>query len=392
MHWKSILGKALHRLSTYRYSSFKKSPYEVLGVKTTASQAEIKKSFIELTKKYHPDKNPDTKEKYTEINEAYQILSNMLKRKEYDNGPRDEDYDEEEPYDFHMKNEFTGFKYDDYGADWEFEDGENHFESVFRDYDDFFKFPESTYKQAKAVKGTNILIDIEISFPEAINGSKKEILFWKRDVCTVCEGAKSKPGTLPIKCKACECTGSKSVRDGNTIIKTECRKCSGKGYIIKEKCESCKGEGTEFIQKKEIIIIPRGVRNGHEIKLIGKGNKGDHGGQRGDICVILNLIKDDYYRIDGYDLHVEKPITLSKSILGGEEIVETLDGEKLVTVPKYSGNHSFSVLKGKGLKGLHDEDIRGDLYVWFRVQLPEDLSEDQKNILNKIKILESSQK
>jgi molecular chaperone DnaJ len=389
MQLNSIFTRRLHSIIKHSYSAFKRNPYDVLGIRKTASKGEIKKAFIELTKKYHPDRNPDTKDKYAEINNAYQILSNDIKRKDLDKRPEEYEEDEvEEPYDFHNRNEFTGFHYDNYGGDWEFEEGENHFESVFRDYDDFFKFPESTYKQAKAVKGTNILIEIEISFPEAINGCRREILFWKRDVCTICEGSKSKPGTTPIKCKACDCTGSKSVRDGNTIIKTECRKCVGKGYIIKEKCESCKGEGVEFVQKKEMIIIPRGVRNGHEIKLFGKGNKGDHGGQRGDICIVLQLVKDDYYRIDGYDLHIEKEITLSRSILGGEEIVETLEGDKVVNVPRHFGNNSYVVLQGKGLKGLHDEDLRGDLYVWFRVKLPETISDDQKEVLDKIKKLE----
>ena len=362
----------------------KKNPYETLGISRNSSKKEIKKAFINLTKLYHPDKNPDSKEKYTEINEAYQTLSNESKRRTFE----EKDEEEEEPIDINMKGNFKGFQYDDYGADWEFEEGENHFESVFRDYDDFFKFPESTYKQQKPVKGTNIDVHINLSFPEAVNGSVKEILFWKRDVCTICEGSKSKPGVLPIKCKSCDCTGSKHVHDGNTTIKTECRNCGGKGFLIKEKCEGCQGSGVEFIKHIERVVIPRGVKDGFEIKLSEQGNKGDFGGKRGDICIFLHLIKDDYFKIDGYDLHIEKKISLSKSILGGIEEVETLEGKQEVKVPKHTGGNSAVCLENQGLKGLHDQSMRGDLYVWFRVELPEKVNAEQMEILKKLKGLE----
>jgi molecular chaperone DnaJ len=374
----------MSRLAKYLYSQKKKTPYELLGISRTATKQEIKKAFINLTKKYHPDKNPDFKDLYSEINNAYQILSNELKRKEYDQ----EDLDEEEPFDVNLKNEFQGFHYDDYGSDWQFEDGENHFESVFRDYDDFFKFPESTYKQEKAIKGKNIILHIDLTFPEALNGSRKEITFLKKDVCTTCEGARSQPGTTPIKCKVCDCTGAKSIRDGNTIIKTECRNCNGKGYIIKHKCKKCEGEGTEFIEHSEIVDIPRGVRNGHEIRLHGKGNKGDHGGLRGDVSIVIRLVKDEYFQLDGYDVHVDHYISLSKSMLRGTETIETLDGEVKVQIPKLNSQNAYVKLEGKGLRGLHNEDVRGDFYIWFKVKIPEKISVEQMGVLKKIKELE----
>lgn len=384
MQHNLFFAKKLFRVLKRQFTNTQKNPYDILGIKKSASRKEIKKAFIKLTKEFHPDKNPEHGQKYREINNAYQTLSNETKRKQFD----EVEEDIEEPYDFGLRSEFTGFHYDDYGSDWQFEDGENHFESVFRDYDDFFKFPESTYKQEKAIKGTNIVLDVDVTFPEAINGVVKKVNFWKKDVCSVCEGTRSKPGTVPIKCKKCECTGSQTIRDGDTVIKSECRRCNGKGFIIKEKCEKCRGNGTEYIVHHEIVNIPRGIKNGHEIRLHGKGNKGDHGGQRGDVSIVLRLIQDDYYRIDGYDLHIEKPISLSKSVLGGEEIVETLEGELAVEVPKHVGADSVVKMEKKGLKGLDDGDYRGDLYIWFRVALPEKISDAQLEVLNRIKNLE----
>ena len=376
---------SLTRLPRNHFSSQHPTPYEILGVSRIATKKEIKKAFNDLTKLYHPDKDPDHQDKYTEINNAYQTLSNEAKRSAYDH----QDILEEEPFDMDFHKDFGGFEYEEYGSDWHFEAGENNnYERVFRDYDDFFKFPESTYRKQTAVKGQNILINLELSFPEAVNGSAKEVTFYKRDVCRTCEGARSRPGTTPIKCKACDCTGCKSVREGDTVIKTECRRCNGKGYIIKEKCLTCEGEGTEYIEHSEVVHIPRGVRNGHEIRLLGKGNKGDHGGLRGDVSIVVRLVRDEYYKVDGYDLHVDKHISLSKSILGGDEVVETIDGEVTVQVPKHTGGMSCVKLEDKGLKGLHDEEVRGDFYVWFRVMIPEKISVQQLEVLRKIKDLE----
>lgn len=393
-----MLRKLHHRLikTIIRHKNqdiFKEDLYGEMGLRKSATPSEIKRAFVQLTKQYHPDANkaPSAKERYRKINEAYQVLSNATRKSEYDNFQKNLEAFEEEPemYDFTENSEFEGFFYDDYEGDGS--GTGNDFNTKFRDYNDFFKFPESAYKQEKAIRGKNILLDIPITFPEAVNGVMKQISFMKRDVCPECEGSRSKPGSVPIKCRKCDATGTLTLNKDGTQIHLQCRPCEGKGFIIQEKCDYCDGKGVSTEEQFEDVWIDRGVKDREIIALKGKGNKGDHGGVRGDLILQIRLVEDQRYQIDGSDIFVERDVTISEAMLGFESQIETLDGPRKLTVK--AGTKDRTIIKFPGL-GLildptADDEEKGDFYVIIRIVFDKNMSREQREIWEKIKMMES---
>lgn len=397
--WARWLCRRIQRHNTR--SNFKEDLYGELGLKKSATPSEIKRAFVQLTKQFHPDTNraPTAKVRYRKINEAYQVLKNATKKSEYDHFLKNAEAYEEEPevYDFSENSEFEGFFYDDFGeggGGGGASGGGNDFNSVFRDFSDFFKFPESTYKQERAVKGKNITLNVNISFPEAVNGVMKQISFLKRDICPECEGSRSKSGSVPIKCRKCQATGIQMVMKENTQLHLQCRPCDGKGFIIQEICDYCTGKGVSNEENFEDVWISRGVRDKEVIMLKGRGNKGDCGGVRGDLILQIRLVEDQRFRIEGNDIYVEREVTIAEAMLGLETSVETLDGPRKLIISPRTHDRTMIRFPGLGLvkvalSEMEEMEEKGDLFVVVRILFSKEMTDQQRSILAQIRDLET---
>lgn len=351
----------------------KRDYYEVLGVPKDASERDLKKAYRKLAMKYHPDRNPDNKEsedKFKEINEAYEILSDSEKRSRYDQyghagfsngGPGG-------------GSGFGGFD-DIFGGS-----GFGGFEDIFGD---IFGSSRGRRKSGPQ-KGADLRYRMNISFEEAAFGAEKEVKIQRDEECDTCSGTGAKPGTSKKTCNVCNGTGE--IREvqrtmfGNMMNVRPCHTCSGTGKIIETPCKSCSGSGSVKKSKTINIKIPAGVDEGSTIKLHGEGEMGLKGGPRGDLYVILNVMPHKIFKREGYDIYCEIPITFVQAALGDELEVPTIDGKVKYKIAEGTQSGTVFRLKGKGVKHIRS-DIRGDQYVKVVIETPKNLTAKQKEIL-----------
>ena len=355
----------------------KRDYYEVLGVSKDADDAAIKKAYRALAKKYHPDMNPgdaEAEKKFKEASEAYAVLSDAEKRRQYDQFG-------------HAAFEggaggaggFGGFDFN--GAD---------FGDIFGDiFGDLFGGGGRRGGRANngPMKGANIRKSIRITFEEAVFGCKKELEVILKDPCTTCGGTGAKPGTSPETCPKCGGKGqvvytSQSFFGTVQNVQT-CPNCGGSGKVIKEKCTSCSGTGYTSSKKKIEVTIPAGIDNGQSVRIREKGEPGTNGGPRGDLLVEVNVSRHPIFQRQDMHIFSTVPITFAQAALGADIRIKTVDGEVIYTVKPGTKTDTKVRLKGKGVPSLRNTQVRGDHYVTLVIQTPERLSAEAKEALRK---------
>lgn len=355
----------------------KRDYYEVLGVSKDADDAAIKKAYRALAKKYHPDMNPgdaEAEKKFKEASEAYAVLSDAEKRRQYDQFG-------------HAAFEggaggaggFGGFDFN--GAD---------FGDIFGDiFGDLFGGGGRRGGRANngPMKGANIRKSIRITFEEAVFGCKKELEVILKDPCTTCGGTGAKPGTSPETCPKCGGKGqvvytSQSFFGTVQNVQT-CPNCGGSGKVIKEKCTSCSGTGYTSSKKKIEVTIPAGIDNGQSVRIREKGEPGTNGGPRGDLLVEVNVSRHPIFQRQDMHIFSTVPISFAQAALGGDVKIQTVDGAVIYNVKPGTKTDTKVRLKGKGVPSLRNSAVRGDHYVTLVIQTPEKLSAEAKEALRR---------
>ena len=345
----------------------KKDYYEVLGVNKNASEAEIKASFRNLAKKYHPDvsKEDNAEAKFKEAQEAYAVLSDSEKRRQYDQFGH---------------NAFSGGN----GGFSGFEFNNMDFSDVFGDIFESFGFNFSSNKTNRRRKGQDSIIGMSITFLEAVFGTTKDINLEQYEECHVCDG---KGGHKEQKCPDCNGLGNQTVEQrtifGSFMSKTTCKTCGGIGSTYKEKCNICHGNGRNKVNKKISVTIPAGVDTGNQLRLASKGEAGINGGVNGDLYIEFKVSDHKYYERDNYDIYLEVPITISEAILGCKKDIPTLEKKVSLTIQEGSQSGEKLRLKGKGIKDPNTGQ-RGDIYVITNVIIPSKLDREQKDLFKEL--------
>ena len=355
----------------------KRDYYEVLGVSKTASQDEIKSAFRKLAKKYHPDvsKEPDAAEKFKEAQEAYAILSDESKRKQYDQFG-------------HAAFQNGGYSSADFNWD-DFDWGDilgdlfgGGFSSSFRS-----AFGGRTNSN-RAQKGSDILTCMNITFDEAVTGCKKSINVTLEDKCDTCSG---KGGKGEKKCP--ECNGSGTVNRqqatifGTFMTRSTCSNCDGKGVVFEEKCRDCHGTGRIKTTKNIEVKVPAGIDSGNQLRVAGKGEAGYNGGPNGDIYIEFHVSSHPIFERNENDIYLSLPITLTDAVLGNKIDVPTLTGSVKLTIPAGSSTGDKHRIKGKGIADVNTGKP-GDMYIVLNVIIPKKLSKEQKKLFESLKSTE----
>ena len=354
----------------------KRDYYEVLGVSKTASDDEIKKAFRTLAKKYHPDMHPGDKEceeKFKEAQEAYAVLSDAEKRKQYDQFG-------------HAAFDGTG------GGAGGFDFSGMDMGDIFGDlFGDFFGGGSRRRTNDGPMKGSNLRTSVRITFEEAIFGCEKEIEMVLKDECHTCHGTGAKPGTTPETCPKCGGKGKIVVTQqsffGTVQNVQTCPDCGGSGKIIKDKCPDCRGTGYIASKKKIQVSIPAGIDNGQSVRIREKGEPGINGGPRGDLLVEVVVSRHPSLQRQDMNIYSTAQISFAQAALGGEIRIHTVDGDVLYEVKPGTQTNTRIRLKGKGVPSLRNKSVRGDHYVDLVVQTPTGLSADAKEALRQFDAL-----
>ncbi|SHI38003.1 molecular chaperone DnaJ [Clostridium cavendishii DSM 21758] len=346
----------------------KQDYYELLGLEKGASDDEIKRAFRKQALKYHPDRNPGDKEaeeKFKELNEAYQVLSDPQKKAQYDQ-----------------------FGHTDFGSGG-FNAGGFDFSEMggFGDiFESFFGggFGGGGRRRNGPQRGADMEYVVTLSFEEAVFGVEKEISITRSENCETCNGSGAKAGTSPKTCTKCNGSGQIRVQRqtplGSFVSNTTCDVCGGKGKIIETPCNDCKGKGKVRKTRKIKVAIPAGVDTGNVMPLRGQGEHGANGGPAGDLYIKINVTPSKVFKRQGFDLYIDYKLNMAKAALGTEIKVATVDGDVKYTVPAGTQPGTLFRLKGKGVPRVNSSG-RGDQYVNVIVDVPKNLNEKQKEAL-----------
>lgn len=354
----------------------KRDYYEVLGVDKNADDAALKKAYRALAKKYHPDMNPGDKEaekKFKEASEAYAVLSDPEKRRQYDQFGH-------AAFDGGAGGAggFGGFDFN--GADFG-----DIFGDIFGDLFGGRRGPAGA--RSGPMKGANLRTSVRITFEEAVFGTEKEIELTVKEECKTCHGTGAKPGTSPETCPKCGGKGQVVFTQqsffGTVRNVQTCPDCGGTGKIIKEKCTDCHGSGFVPMKKRFAVTIPAGIDNGQCKRLAGQGEPGINGGLRGDVLVEVIVGQHPIFQRQDTNIYSTVPVSFAVAALGGEVVIDTVDGKVIYDVKAGTQTDTRVRLKGKGVPSLRNKDLRGDHYVTLVVQTPEHLSAEAKELLRK---------
>ncbi|KRM89650.1 molecular chaperone DnaJ [Liquorilactobacillus vini] len=345
-----------------------KDPYEVLGVSRDASAAEIKKAYRRLSKKYHPDlnKEPGAEQKFKEINEAYEILSDPQKKAQFDQfGSTGTNAGQG----------FGGFQGGDFG------DFSGGFEDIFSS---FFGGGNTGRSRNQPRQGHDLQYNMTLTFEEAIFGKKTDIQYTREALCKTCKGTGAKPGTHPETCQKCH--GSGMVREaqntplGRIIREAECNVCGGTGKVIREKCQDCQGTGHVKERHEVEVSIPAGIEDGNQMRLQNQGEAGFNGGPYGDLYIVFRVKPSKIFKRDGTKIFFTQPISFVQAALGDEVLVKTVHGDVKLKIPAGTQTGATFRLRGKGAPHLRTQEM-GDEEVTVKVMTPKKLNSRQKEAL-----------
>lgn len=344
----------------------KRDFYEVLGVAKTASEDDIKKAYRKLAMKYHPDRNQGEKakeaeEKFKEVKEAYEILSDSQKRTAYDTHGH-------AGVDPNMRGGFSGSA----AGGFDFSEA---FADIFGDM-----FGGARNRGRQVYRGNDLSYSLEITLEEAARGKEAQIRIPGWDNCETCRGTGAKPGTQPKTCTHCNGNGSVTMKQGFFSVQQTCPHCRGTGKVIPEPCPSCSGAGKVRRQKTLKVKIPAGIDSGMRIRSSGNGEPGMNGGPPGDLYIEIRVRPHDIFDRDGSDLHCQVPVSFTTAALGGEIEVPTLQGKAVIDIPEGTQAGKQFRLRGKGIQGLRSS-YPGDLYCHIVVETPVKLTEYQRKLL-----------
>jgi len=344
----------------------KRDYYEVLGLKKGATPEEIKKAYRKLALKYHPDRNSydnNTEDKFKEINEAYQVLSNPEKKARYDQ--------------YGSAEGMGGFDFQGGGF------------SDFGDFGDIFEsfFGAGTRRSGRGTRsqrGANLRYNLEISFEDAAFGKETKIEVPSWETCPICKGSGAKPGTSPQTCPDCHGTGeiksTQSTMFGQFVNIKTCPRCAGEGKIIKDVCTNCRGTGKVKKNRVVKVKIPAGVDSGHRLRITGMGEPGERGGPSGDLYIVLYIKPHKIFKRTGIDISCTHSISFVKAALGGTTTVSTLEEKAKLKIPAGTQPDSVFRLRGKGIFKIGTQH-RGNQYIKIMVEIPKKLNDKQRNIL-----------
>ncbi len=350
----------------------KRDYYEVLGVSRTATDDELKKAYRQLAKKYHPDTNPGDKAaeaKFKEASEAYAVLSDADKRRQYD--------------------QFGHAAFDGGagGGAGGFDFSSMDMGDIFGDiFGDLFG-TRSRRANNGPMQGANLRTSVRITFEEAVFGTEKELELTLKDDCATCHGTGAKPGTTSDTCHKCGGKGqvvyTQQSLFGMVRNVQTCPDCKGSGKIIKEKCADCYGTGYISSKKKIKVSIPAGIDSGQSVRIRSKGEPGINGGPRGDLLVEVEVSRHPIFQRQDYDIFSTAPISYATAVLGGDIRINTVDGEVIYNVKPGTQTDTKVRLREKGVPSLRNKAVRGDHYVTLVVQVPTNLNSEQKELLRK---------
>ncbi|MCR5255732.1 MAG: molecular chaperone DnaJ [Acetatifactor sp.] len=353
----------------------KRDYYEVLGVDKNADDAALKKAYRALAKKYHPDMNPGDKEaevKFKEASEAYAVLSDPDKRRQYDQFGH------------------AAFEGGAGGGAGGFDFSGMDFTDIFGDiFGDFFGGGSRRSSAAGngPMKGASLRTSVRLSFEEAVFGCKKEIEITVKETCKKCNGTGAKPGTSPVTCSKCGGKGQVVFTSqsffGTVRNVRACPDCGGSGKIVKEKCPDCSGSGYIPMRKKYSVDIPAGIDNGQCTRMPGLGEPGVNGGARGDVLVEVIVQRHPIFQRQQMNIYSTVPISFAIAALGGEVLIDTVDGKVIYDVKPGTQTETRIRLKGKGVPSVRNKELRGDHYVTLVIQTPEKLSQEAKDALKR---------
>ena len=350
----------------------KRDYYEVLGVDKSADEATIKKAYRQLAKKYHPDVNPGNKEaeeKFKEVNEAYQTLSDPQKRASYDqfgpDGPQ------------------AGFGGGGFGGFSGFEGG------GFGGFDDIFSTifggAGGGARSNGPIPGDDLRYDLTVSFEEAALGCEKEINLVRDEECPTCAGSGAKPGSKVDTCPVCHGSGQERVVSNTPFGRIQnvrtCSRCHGAGKIITEPCPKCHGRGKVRVSKRRTIKVPAGIDNGQVLTIRGQGGLGERGGQPGDLLIVVTVKPHKLFKRRGDDMYIDMPLTFTQAALGAKLDVPTLGKPIQYDFPEGTQPGQVFCVRGAGIPHVNRPERKGDLYITAVVEIPKKLTKQQKELL-----------
>lgn len=357
----------------------KKDYYELLGVSKTASTEELKKAYRKLAMQHHPDRNQGNKEseeKFKQINEAYEILSDPQKRKMYDQFGH------------------AAFSQGAGGGGYRAGQGDFNFSDIFGDFEDIFDGFGGIFgnrrggggsSKNRAQKGRDILVEVGISLEEAFSGIKKIIKLNRREECPTCHGKGSEKDGDSSTCPKCNGRGETLISQGLFTIRQTCSRCGGTGVVIKNPCKKCNGSGS-VVQEREIKVnIPAGIDSGTRLKISSEGEPGKNGGPKGDLYVEVFVKQHSIFERRAHDLYTKTKIPYTKFILGGEISLDNIDGKQVkIKIPSLTENGQVFKIKSCGMPDVSYSSHRGDLFVQAEVEIPKKVSSKTKKILEEL--------
>ncbi len=340
----------------------KRDYYEVLGVSRNATDEEIKRAYRRLAIQYHPDKNPNNKEaeeRFKEATEAYEVLRDSQRRRQYDQFGHAA-----------FEGRTGGFGFDS-----------SIFDDIFGGFADLFG--GGAQKRSGPRRGQDDEVTLDITLEEAAAGATKTVEFSRVEACDTCHGTGAREGTVPETCSMCGGSGQVTASQGFFTVRRTCPRCRGEGKIIADPCTQCRGEGRVRKNRRITVTIPRGVETGQSIRLAGEAHVGLHGGPPGDLYVTLRVLKNELFERDGANLLYLAKIGFPQASLGCEIEIPTLDGSETLKIPPGTQTNQRFRIRGKGMPRLNSYGS-GDLVVQVFVETPTDLSEEEQSLLQQL--------